>query len=276
MGFIPATGGPDAFGYTYRDSRASGGPMFNWLDLTSLGSRLGALDNRDNERAGPVSLGFSFSFYGRAYDAVYADSNGLLSFAGPAGFSPPGNQSLLANSAPPAVIAPFWDDLVTWHADRCPTASAASGVYTYRGGQGAIPFFAVSWVDLDHFNCVGAHYTFGVLLYADGRILVQHYSLQGQTTSATIGVRSPDGASALQYLHNGAGLGDGRAIEFRPPPPPSSGETPLLGTLREPIERGNTPTSTATPLSDGTALASPSPVPDTQALGAEPTSTPVP
>jgi hypothetical protein len=254
-GIIPSSGGPDPYGYTYADSRAPGGPSYTWLDLTSLGTRLTVLDDANDRRAGPFPLGFDFTFYGQTFNEVYVDSNGLLSFVGPAGFSPPGNVPLVGAGASGALVAPLWDDLVTWHGDRCPTASVVSGVYTYGGGAGGQRFFAVGWLDVDRNNCPGDHFTFEVLLHADGRIVVQYRTLQGLTTSASVGIRSPDGSSALQYVYNAPGLGASRAVEFRPPAA-LPGDTPLLGTLRVTRERGGTPTPTPTP---GPARATPSP-----------------
>ena len=177
-GIIPPSGGPDRYGYTYVDSRAPSGPAFNWLDLTSLGTRVATLDEANDRRAGPFPLGFEFSFYGQSFNEVYIDSNGLLSFIGPAGFSPPGNVSL-AGGAPGALVAPFWDDLVTFGPSQCNGAPPSRGVYTYSGGAGSGRFFAVAWVEVDRNPC-GAllaneqGYSFEVLLYADGRIVLSN------------------------------------------------------------------------------------------------------
>jgi len=280
-GIIPPSGGPDAYGYTYRDSRAAGGLAYQWLDLTSLGTRLAALDEANDRRAGPVPLGFEFGFYGNVFTEVYVDSNGLLSFTGPAGFSPPGNVSLAGGGAPTALVAPFWDDLVTFGPSQCDGAPPTRGVYTYRGGTDSGRYLAVAWVDVDRYPC-GAllaseqGYTFEVLLYADGRILFQYQTLRGVISSASVGIRSPDGASALEYVYNAPGLAGGRAVEFRPPPPPS--ERPLLGMLRVIPERAGTPTATATP---GPGQGTPSPATGTlgtlsSGVRATPTATPSP
>jgi hypothetical protein len=261
-GIIPSSGGPDAFGYTYLDSRAPGGPAYTWLDLTTQGARLTALDAANDRRAGPLGIGFSFPYYDRSFEEVYVDSNGLLSFLGPAGFSPPGNVPLTSGDAQGGLVAPFWDDLVTFGNAQCNAAPPARGVYTYSGGAGSARFFAVAWVEMDRNPC-GAllaneqGYSFQVLLHADGRIVYQYRTLRGVTTSATVGIRSPDGASALQYVYNAPGLGESRAVEFRPPAPPT-GDVPLLGTLRLTGERRGTPTPTPTPL---TARGTPSPTP---------------
>jgi hypothetical protein len=137
-------------------------------------------------------------------------------------------------------------------------APPGRGVYTHSGGAGSGRFFAVAWVEMDRHPC-GAllaneqGYSFQALLHADGRIAYQYRTLRGNTTSASVGIRSPDGASALQYIYNAPGLSEGRAVEFRPPAPPTD-DTPLLGRLRLGVERARTLTPTPTP-----ARGSPSP-----------------
>ena len=74
---------------------------------------------------------------------------------------------------------------MTWAGERCPSASPATGVYTFAGRQGDLPFFGIAWVDLDRFSCEGARYTFEALLFADGRIVLQYRNLQGLLSSAT-------------------------------------------------------------------------------------------
>ena len=84
----PSAGGPDPFGYQYRDDRHPDGARFAWLDVASNATRLTTLDNADDVRAGPVALPFGFLFYGQSYNAIYVDTNGLLSFVGPPWLAP--------------------------------------------------------------------------------------------------------------------------------------------------------------------------------------------
>lgn len=300
-GGVSPGGGPDGFGYVYRDSRHPDGPRFHWHDLTSGGTRLSALDDANDRRAGPVGLGFSFPFYNATYTQVWVDSNGVLAFVGGGAYSPPENLPLAHPDAQRGIVAVFWDDLQLARGDFCPAAAPNAGVYTRQEGQGASATFTVSWLGAVRYPCESGQYYFQVRLHTDGRIVMQYLVLDGRLNSATVGLRSPDGASALQYVHNQAGVAAGRAIEFRPPgltpaatptATPTSGPTapaprlatptgtvvPLLGTLRliaVPAD-GMTATATATrvavPLS-GTlvpALASPAPT-----LGPTPTLTPV-
>lgn len=252
-GAVPPSGGPDAYGYRYRDSRLPDGPRFQWLDLTSGGTRLTALDDGNDLRYGPVPLGFAFPYYGTSQSQVYVDTNGLLSFSGPAGFSPPGNISVADSSAPPSIVAAFWDDLQFSRSHVCPGTPPDTGVYTRQDGAGNSASFAVAWVGALHFSCESGRYTFEVVLYADGRIVTQYQTMDGSLSSSTVGLRSPDGSSALQYQYNQPGAVAGRAIEFLPPagtPTPTPTATPTPATTPGPeVTPGlaSTPTGPAAP-----------------------------
>ncbi|MFH1152197.1 MAG: hypothetical protein V1793_00130, partial [Pseudomonadota bacterium] len=78
-----AKGGPDSFGYTYVDSTESGGPTYEWIDLSEVGSaNEGQQYKLATNQMGPaVSLGFTFSFYGVKYTTAYISRKGFPSFS---------------------------------------------------------------------------------------------------------------------------------------------------------------------------------------------------
>ena len=76
-----ASGGPDAYGYTWTTSLDAGGPAYNWIDITSrpgVQSITDLLD--DNSSASMISIGFPFHFYWNDYTQLKVGSNGWLSF----------------------------------------------------------------------------------------------------------------------------------------------------------------------------------------------------
>ena len=61
----------DSFGYTYTDSKTSGGPTYNWIEISGTGTQLAPGNN--------VNLAFPFTFYGTLFSQV-TGFNGQLSF----------------------------------------------------------------------------------------------------------------------------------------------------------------------------------------------------
>ena len=81
------TGGPDAYGYTWRTSAAANGPVYNWVDIRARGVRVQGLDD-DNIAPTQVVLPFDFPFYLRSYNQVRVGSNGYVSLTYPGGPAP--------------------------------------------------------------------------------------------------------------------------------------------------------------------------------------------
>jgi subtilisin family serine protease len=87
---------------------------FNWIDITNTGTRVS--DDSINFSPGtswaPVTLPFTFSFYGQPYDTIYMAYNGMLSFTDNqpsamfAEFLPPVDNGYA--DGPDNFIAPLW------------------------------------------------------------------------------------------------------------------------------------------------------------------------
>jgi hypothetical protein len=79
-----------------------------------------------------------------------------------------------------------------------------------------------------------AHLTFQVILYPNGRILMQYLTMSGFLTSATIGIQNGSKDVGLNVVYNDTYVHDAQAIEFRPIPDwvrldPTSGTIPAGG-----------------------------------------------
>ena len=84
------SGGPDSFGYTFKDSDEVDGPTNNWIDVSSNGTAINISDNDGphDSVAGPYELGFNFFFYGEWYSQWWLHGdNGAITFSQPEGVS---------------------------------------------------------------------------------------------------------------------------------------------------------------------------------------------
>src|SRR5688572_9342877 len=73
-------GGPDQFGYTWRNSLNPMGPLFNWIDIDSLPGTVTVNGLSDDNQAGPFPMEIQFQFYGSIPDSFYIGSNGYIGF----------------------------------------------------------------------------------------------------------------------------------------------------------------------------------------------------
>ncbi len=197
---IQGGGGPDGYGNRWRDSTSPGGPVFDWVDVTTDGTRLNL--TRDDQTQAGIAIGFDFPFYGATMRSVSICTNGWLSFASTD--SSYSNQPLPSNGprVPRALVAPLWDDY-----------SFASGGSAYvRSEPGR---FIVAWISAFHF-ITGQPATFEAILYPDGRIVFQYLHVPASGSSPTIGMQDDTGGDGLLVAYNTNFARAGFAVEIRP------------------------------------------------------------
>jgi subtilisin family serine protease len=221
---IAASGGPDAFGYKWRDSDEPGGPAFSWVDITGVGTQLGGMAADDRTKVG-VPIGFSMPFYGATHSTVNICTNGWLSFTElDSAYT---NQALpsAGTRVPKSLVAPFWDDM---------DLRTTGGIWTHNDGTR----FIVSWVGVMHYTTgapAGGPYTYQAILYPGGKIVYQYLTMTPPKNSATVGIQNEARNIGLMATFNTDYVHDGLAVQFSRTPEwlsatPGSGSIPPGGT----------------------------------------------
>jgi subtilisin family serine protease len=196
---ITNSGGPDVFGYAWKDSHEPGGPVFSWVDISTRGTPLTGLE--DDTNVGPLDIGFEFPFYGTFYNTFYFCTNGWISFT-------EASSSVFNNlpfptqgESPLAAVAPFWDDL---------TFIVTGSAYYYSNSDSLM----VSWRGVPHVGS-GGPYTFELILLESGEIIFQYYNMASPLNNCTVGIQNESGSDGLQVVYNGSYLENNLAIEFK-------------------------------------------------------------
>jgi len=225
------TGGPDAYGFTYKDSESD--VPFEWIEISWTGTDTGLTGD---DVSMDVNIGFNFMFYGNIYSTISISSNGYLTFGTDktdcSNTPIPGN-----GNDPDDAIYPFWDDLDL-------NTGTTGNVYYRR----TYDMFIVEWYDIPHISddpgdCPGgerSHFTFQVILYKNSNVIKFQYlrmengcAAYADGSSATVGIENSDGTDGLQYSYNTSSIYDRLAIGFVPP-----GVTPPWEeTFRLPMEK---------------------------------------
>jgi len=194
------SGGPDAFGYQWVDSDNSGGPAYDWVDISSEGLIAGT---GDDELLGPFPLGFAFDFYDSTYDSVRICTNGFLSFTSL--YPAYENVGIPEPFDPNNILAAFWDDL----------NPAAGGTIHYKS-EPENDRFIVQYEQVVRRDTLVPE-TFQVILHGDGSILYQYGQVQ-ETGQCTVGIENAAGDDGLLVLiEQDNYLRDGLAVLFEPP-----------------------------------------------------------
>ncbi|UCD84576.1 MAG: S8 family serine peptidase [Deltaproteobacteria bacterium] len=196
-GPITIGGGPDEAGYQWIDSDDPDGPVFNWVDISAIGTEITGLG--DDSNIGPFGIGFDFPFYGNLFNTFRFCSNGWISFDST--LTSFANQPIPNVLAPTNLIASFWDDLDFTQGGRA---------YYYSNGEDLL---IVAFHDVMNINNEGP-YTFEIVLTPSGNITLQYQELGGPTDNATVGIQNNDGTVGLEIVYNTAYLHDALAVQI--------------------------------------------------------------
>ncbi|SNR16278.1 Ig-like domain-containing protein [Tenacibaculum jejuense] len=201
--FLNASGGPGTFGYIWTDNN-SGGPAYNFIDISSTGT----LANVGADGDETVNLPFTFNFFGEDQNNVIIAANGFLSFSPiTASFGAFLNQQIPSTENPNFLIAGLWDDLEPQDGD---------GVF-YQAFE---DYFIVQYENVPGFGSspIKTPVTFQIILFKDGSIKMQYKNVDSEiSTSSTVGLEGPNGESGLQVIFNTEFLTNELAITFTPP-----------------------------------------------------------
>lgn len=177
-----AAGGPDAGGTTWHDADAACPVSSDALVPRGSSSFPTAV-------VGPLALGFTFPFYDITTTQVWVSRSGQVFFADPGGVSSPDNLPIPTVDGQGAFLAAYWDLL----ADSAMTYGPVGDGRTFR-----IEFAATTVMDPGRVHAQ-------IDLRWDGDIHVDYLDLPATSTSATIGVESPDESTGLQIELDGVG-----------------------------------------------------------------------
>ena len=201
-------GGPDAFGYRWKDSNDAGGPVFNWVDISGIGTEVTWIGSVDDGYTDPIDMGITFTYYGTDYTSLVVSTNGWASFL-------PQTNSYLSNAAiptvgdPNALLAVDWDDLDGGTVGHC-----------YYYSDVAQNRFIVSWVGWPYYPDPTGPHDFQIIINANDSSVVYQYGTgdYASQTDITVGTENETGTIGLQLAYNTAYPTNNLATRFWRPP----------------------------------------------------------
>lgn len=206
--FAPSTkgnGGPDLWGYSWVDSDDPEGPIYGWVDISSVGTAV-TLDDDDSSAA--IAIGFDFPFYENFYNQLNIGSNGILTFSG--GSKQRTNKGIPDDGLPNNMIAMWWDDI---------DPSQGGMIYYYY--DAANSRFIVSFDSVpNYYSTTGTgSLTFQAILNANGKIQLQYAVMDPGSdgdglAGSSIGIENAAGEDGLEVVYNAEYLHNNMAILF--------------------------------------------------------------
>ncbi|MCX6639372.1 MAG: T9SS type A sorting domain-containing protein [bacterium] len=193
---IDATGGPDLYGYIWKDS-AEPGVVYNWKDISTTGTLVTGIG--DDNYVGPYAIGFTFKYYWYDVSQYWIGSNGYLKFGTPANISQTFPASIPLPALPNDFAAIYMAD---WQPDR--PAPANGRTYRWNNADSLVVSFTnyCPWVGPGVTD--GVHNFQIILSRLDSSITFQ-YGAQSGTVSNTdilIGIENVSGQVGLERSHD--------------------------------------------------------------------------
>ena len=193
----------DSYGYAYADSDTVQNIIdYNWIDISNENT---VLEFENNDTAVQIDMGFEFPFYSETFSQCLINPNGWIGFEEDNnGWN---NQSLFNEDTPNGSIFGFWDDLNPANSGN----EVGSGEVKYHtNGQRLVVWFD----NVIHWTNVNRIYNFQIVINNNGLIQLNYSNMIGDTESATVGIKSPDGSNGLQVVYNDSYINDNLSVEF--------------------------------------------------------------
>lgn len=199
-------GGPDAYGYIWKDSNEPDGPVFSWIDITATGTLISGLG--DDNVVGPFVMQSDMPFYWYQRKFLWIGSNGYIAFGG-------GN---IASPFPAIPTGGGVNDYI---------AAMACDLNFLGAGNPAQCFYQdepnrtiISWVNVPFWSPTAPTYTGSntfqlIMNKLDSSITVQVLEQNGltQNNDLSLGIESVAGTIGLQHSY-GAYPVAGYAIRY--------------------------------------------------------------
>jgi len=194
---ITRYGGPDSFGYFWVDSDEPSGAVFDWIDITNIGTPVTLGDDESSEF---ISLDFDFPFYGNIFNQISISSNGWVSFS---------------DAGDPLPISPLpsmWSprNLISiMGADMYPTGTCYyySDIVNNR--------FIVEYFNWGLLEVQSPDYTMEIIIQKDGKIKLQYLRMDGNVTGYVTGIQNSSRDIGLMIGYGETYLKDSLAVEIK-------------------------------------------------------------
>ena len=192
------SGGPDAYGYVWKNNLDAQGPTYKWIVIDTMASAQQINGLADDNNTGSFAIGFPFHYYWYDVTQFWVGSNGYMGFTNGQLSAP--FVAIPGTANPQNFLAAFASDLLF-----DPSNSAKA----WRWTNPANDTLVVTWKDVPFYDASIAAgsglNTFQIILSAvDSSITYQYFaqSASSPTVNASIGIENNSGLVGLQHSFN--------------------------------------------------------------------------
>ncbi|MGZ4056322.1 MAG: T9SS type A sorting domain-containing protein [Bacteroidia bacterium] len=192
-------GGPDTYGYIWRDSNDPLGQPYNWIDILPLPGAQKVRFLADDNTVGSFPIGFPFHYYWYDVTQFWVGSNGYIGFANGQLSSP--FPMIPSTSGPENFLAAQASDLLF---------DISNSAECWRYTNPAQDTLIVSWLNVPFYDATSTpgigNNTFQIILSAVDSSITYQYKVQtgapATGVSSVIGIENISGGIGLQHSFN--------------------------------------------------------------------------
>lgn len=219
--FSQTSGGPDTYGYEWRDSNDPNGPTYSWLNIQDVGVQVNGLT--DDNSSSQIAMGMDFHYYWYDVNQIVIGSNGWISFDQVSNIAHCFPIIPLAGGAADNYLAPLMTDLIM--------NAAGTNARVYYWFDSSNDRFVISYLDVPWWQQATPGYvginSFQVILSTQDSSITFQYKDMEQLALADNAACTEDLIIGIENITGNIGLGltqytenvppDNYAIRFYPP-----------------------------------------------------------
>lgn len=203
---LAQSGGPDTYGYTWKNNTAPQGPVYNWINIKTTGTQVTGFT--DDNSIGSFNLNWNFHYYWSDYNKVWIGSNGWIAFQNIGNIAAP-FPAIPVTGGPNNYLAPIMCDLTFLQKDNSPVPGASVWYWTNNVDTLIIQYDSVAYY-VEPSPSYSGRYTFQIILSGvDSSITFQYKLAQNGTVAysmtqehLTTGIENSTGLIGLQVLRD--------------------------------------------------------------------------
>ena len=201
--------GNDDYGNHWIDSDLNTGNNYDWIDI----SQSNQVQFENNDDGIYTDIGFDFKFYGNSYSQLLINPNGWVGFG--ENNNEWSNETLPNDEGPQNAIFAFWDDLNPENDGNSCSNEGQGNVYYENLDDKLIVWFN-NVVRCGSNPDYAGTFDFQIVLHQNQKIDINYRSMEGYTSSATIGIQNSNGNDAIQIVYNDDYAHDELTLTFKP------------------------------------------------------------
>ncbi len=208
---LAISAGNDNYGNHWIDSDLDINNNYDWIDIEQSDENKIIFENNDDGVY--TDIGFDFNFYGQNYTQLLINANGWIGFGDDD--NQWSNESIPNDDGPKNAIFAFWDDLNPENENNSCSNEGQGAVYQKTLNDKKVIWFN-NVVRCGSSPEYAGTFDFQIVIHQNKIIDINYRTMDGYSTSATIGIQNDNGSDGILIAYNDEYVHDNLKLTFKP------------------------------------------------------------